>query len=194
MWTVWTTIQIGLVALGLLLVYGGNQLARPILMQAGIACLGIAMLVIGMEAIITRRLIRWKRGRPREAYVGIPAILHGIQFNAIGLSLIGVAIMMYFNNGREIFQQVIRRPGLLLVLLGGLALVQMAVIVWGSRKPIQGSEATRILGLIIARLFPGFIWLALGLGLIALGVFDILAPTWFDEMGGRLLEELYGSR
>lgn len=194
MWTMWTTLQIVFVALGLLLVYGGDRLAWPILMQAGIACLGLAMIVIGAEAIITRRLLRFRHGRYREAYTGIPAIFQGIQFNFIGLFLMGIAMMMYFNNGKQIFQQMIRRPGLLLVLLGGLCLLQMLIILWGSGKTRQGSRGLTIPGLVIGRLFPGLIWLVFGLVLLALGVFDILAPTRFDEMGGRLLEEMYSAR
>ena len=191
MWTVWTTLQVVLLALGLLLVYGGDQLARPILMHAGITSLGLAVIVTGLEAIIKRRLIRWKRGRPREAYVGIPAIFQGIQFNVVGLSLIGAAIMMQFNNGQEIFQEVIRRPGILLVLLGGLCLLQMLIILTGSGKHRDGAQGLRLFKLAIGRLFPGLIWLVFGLVLLALGVFDILAPMRFDEMGGRILEELY---
>jgi hypothetical protein len=181
-------------SLGLLLVYGGNQLARPILIHAGIICLGLAMIVMGLEAIVQRRLIRWKRGRPRETYRGIPAIFQGIQFNLIGLFLIGAAIMMQFNNGREIFQEVIRRPGLLLVLLGGLCLLQMLIVLGGSGKPRDESQGLRLFALVVSRLFPGLIWLVFGLVLLALGMFDILAPMRFDEVGGRILEELYGPR
>ena len=190
----WSGLEIVFVILGMLLIFGGDRLAQPILTQAGIACLGLAMIVTGWQAIITRRLLRFRRGSSRVAYVGIPAIFQGIQFNFIGLFLIGVAIMMYFNNGREIFQQVIRRPGPFLVLLGGLCLLQLLIIVWGSGKVRENSRGLTILELVVGRLFPGLIWLTFGLVLLALGMFDVLAPIRFDEMGGRLLEELYGAR
>ncbi|HJQ13230.1 MAG TPA: hypothetical protein VJ830_00670, partial [Anaerolineales bacterium] len=151
MWTIWTTLQIGLVALGLLLVYGSDQLAQPILMRAGITSLGLAMIVMGLEAIVKRRVVRWKRGRPREAYIGIPAILQGIQFNFIGLFLIGAAIMMQFNNGREIFLQAIRRPGPLLVLLGGLCLLQMLIMLLGSGKTRNESQGLRTFDMVVGR-------------------------------------------
>ena len=85
----------------------------------------------------------------------------------------------------------IRRPGILLVLLGGLCLLQMLIILSGSGKHRDGSQGLRLFKLAIGRLFPGLIWLVFGLVLLALGVFDILAPMRFDEMGGRILEELY---
>jgi hypothetical protein len=51
-----------------------------------------------------------------------------------------------------------------------------------------------ILELLVGRLFPGFIWLVLGVGLMMLGLLDAVAPLKFDEMGGMFLEELYGLR
>jgi hypothetical protein len=43
-----------------------------------------------------------------------------------------------------------------------------------------------------ARLYPGLLLIVVGLGAMGLGLFEISAPTVFDENGGRLLEELYG--
>ena len=108
--------------------------------------------------------------------------------------MIGVASMMYFNNGREIFLQAIRRPGLLLVVLGGLALLQAMIMFWGTWQTRENSPGSLAVGWTVVNLLPGLIWLALGLGLMLLGLFDALAPARFDEMGGRLLEELYGAR
>jgi hypothetical protein len=190
----WFALQIVFIVLGLLLVFGSNQLGRPILMQAGIVCLGLAMIVMGWEAIITRKLVRRKRRGYRVSYTGIPAIFQGIQYNFTGLFMIGVASMMYFNNGREIFLQAIRRPGLLLVVLGGLALLQAMIMFWGTWQTRENSPGRLAVGWPVVNLLPGLIWLALGLGLMLLGLFDALAPARFDEMGGRLLEELYGAR
>lgn len=190
----WFALQIVFIALGLLLVFGSNQLGRPILMQAGIVCLGLAMIVMGWEAIITRKLIRRKRRGYRVSYNGIPAILQGIQYNFTGLFMIGIAFMMYFNNGREIFLQAIGRPGLLLVLLGGLALLQAMIMFWGTWQTRENSPGRLAVGWPVVNLLPGLIWLALGLGLMFLGLFEAVAPARFDEMGGRLLEELYGAR
>lgn len=188
----WFALQIVFLALGLLLVFGSNQLGRPILMQAGIAFLGLAMIVMGSEAVITRRLILRRRGGYRVGYTGVPAMFQGIQYIFIGLFLIGIAFIMYFNNGRELFLQVVQRPGLFLVLLGGLALLQAMIMFWGTWQTRENSPGR--LGLLVVNLVPGLIWLALGLGLMFLGLFESLAPARFDEMGGRLLEELYGAR
>ena len=192
--SMWLGLEIVILILGFLLLFGGDRLALPILSQAGIACLGLAMMVTGWQAIITRRLVRFKRGHYRVAYEGIPAIFQGIQFNFIGLFLLGAALMMYFNNGRELFQQAIRRPGPLLVLLGGLCILQMLIVLGGSGKKREGSPGLSTFELVVGRMFPGLVWLVFGFVLLALGAFDILAPIRFDEMGGRILEQLYGAR
>ena len=64
----WLGLEIVILILGFLLLFGGDLLALPILSQAGIACLGLGMIVTGWQAIITRRLVRFKRGHYRVAY------------------------------------------------------------------------------------------------------------------------------
>jgi hypothetical protein len=191
----WTTIEFTLMGLGLLLVFGGDRLSLPVLIHAGIACLGLAMLAAGWQAILTRRLVlRGRGGRYPEAYGGLPAIFQGIQFNFLGLFLIGFALVTYFSNWQEVFQQMVRRPGLPLVLLGGLALLQTIIMFLGRGGAGERSQGLVILELLVGRLFPGLIWLVLGVGLMMLGLFDAASPVKFDEMGGRFLEELYGLR
>lgn len=191
----WSIIQIAFVALGLLLVFGGNELSMPILIYAGMGCLGLAMMVIGWEGIITRRIVlRRRRGSYRATYTGVPAIFQGVQFNFLGLFLIGAALMMYFNNGREIFLQMVRRPGLMLVLLGGLALLQAAINFAGVWRMRQGSQGFFTSALVAAGMLPVLILAVIGLALGVLGVYETVAPARFDEMGGALFEQLYGAR
>ena len=40
-------------------------------------------------------------------------------------------------------------------------------------------------------MIPALIWLVLGLALLELGVFDIVSPAIFDQMGGGFLELLF---
>ena len=190
----WTTLQIVLIALGLLLAYLGNQFSMPILFSAGVGCLGLAMMVSGWEAILTRHMVLRRRRGARRTYTGIAAIFQGIQFNFIGLFLIALAFIMYFDNGQGISQQMARRPGLLLVLLGGLCLLQAGITLSGSREMSQGSQGLVMINLVVARLLPGLILVVIGLGLGASGLFETLAPARFDEMGGALLEQLYSAR
>jgi hypothetical protein len=192
----WRTLQIGSFVLGLLLAYSGDKLSIPFLFYSGIACLGLGSMAVGGEAIVTRHIaLGIRRHGNLQTYTGIPAILQGVQFNLIGLFLIGVAIMMYLRaNGREFFLQMVRHPGLPLVVFGALLLMQAVIILIGYQEQRAGPQWTVILELAISRLLPGLILAALGVGALGLGLFEIAAPDAFDAMGGGFLETLYGLR
>jgi hypothetical protein len=188
-------IETILIVLGLLFAFVGYQFAIPILLPAGLGCFGLAMIVIGWQAIITRHMVVRRRRRGYgQTYTGIPAIFQGIQFNFIGLFLIGIAFMMYFNNAQEIALQIARRPGLSLVVFGGICLLQAMITFSGPEEYKQGSQGLVVMNLLVARLLPGLILVVVGVGLSLLGLFEAVAPERFDELGGRLLEEVYGVR
>ena len=190
----WTTIQIVLGLLGILLVFGGDRLSIPFLGYAGIACLGLTSWAIGWEAIITRQIVIGRRRHGnRQTYTGLPAILQGIQFNLLGLFLIAISIMLYTNmNGRELALQMARHPGLPLILFGALCLMQAVITLIGSHELQDGPRWIVIMNLLISRLLPGIILVVIGFGMTGLGLFEILAPETFDQMGGGFLEVLYG--
>ena len=192
----WTTIQIILGLLGVLLALGGDRLSIPILTYAGVVCLGLAAMAIGWEAILTRRIVlgRQRHGNV-ETYSGLPAILQGVQFNLIGLFLIGIAFLVYLNmDGRSVVLQMARRPGLPLVVFGALCLMQAGISIPGPHEMRQGPRWIVIMNLLVSRLLPGLILLGIGSGALGLGLFEIVAPRAFDEMGGGFLEVLYGLR
>lgn len=191
----WFAIQFVLLILGFLLAFLGDRFSIPILFSAGVSVLGLAMMAFGWEGIITRRItLGRRRNGGGRTHTGISAIFHGVQLNFLGLFLIAVAFMMYFDHGRGIFLYLVRRPGLLLVLLGGLCLLQAMIAFLGAQQARQSSGCLGILSLLAAGLLPGLILSAVGLVLGALGVFESLAPARFDELGGGLLEELYGMK
>lgn len=194
----WTTVQIVLGLLGILLIFGGEKLSMPILGTVGMVCFGLAAIAFGWEAILTRQMVTGsRRSGSRQTYTGLPAILQGIQLNLLGVFLIGISAMMYLNyqnTWREIFLQIVRRPGIPLLGFGMLMLMQAAINLIGSHELRQGERWLVILNLLVSRLLPGGILIVLGLGAMSLGVFEIIAPERFDEMGGGFLEVLYGLR
>jgi hypothetical protein len=190
----WTTLQIIVCALGILLIFGGEKLSMPILGSAGLVFLGLTAVAIGWETIITRQI---KFGQRRhgnvETFTGLAAILQGVQFNLIGLFLIGIAIAVQLNaDGRAVFLQMVRRPGLSLIVFGALCLIQAVITLTGSHELRQGPRWMVSLNLAISRLLPGIILVVIGLGALGLGGFEIIAPAAFDEMGGGILETIYG--
>jgi hypothetical protein len=192
----WTTIQIVLGLTAILLVLGSDKLSMPILGTMGMVCFGLAAMAIGWEAILTRQIVLGRRRHGNvQTYSGIPAILQGVQFNLMGLFLIVIAIVVYFNaNGRAVFLQMVRRPGLPLIVFGMLLLMQAVITLTGSHELRQGPRWIVIMNLLVSRLLPGVILVVLGLGATGLGLFEIVAPNVFDEMGGGFLEVLYGLR
>jgi hypothetical protein len=190
----WFTVQIIFILLGIGLFLGGDKLAMPLLENAGIACFGLASMVIGWEGIITRRItIGRRRHGSRQTFTGVAAMLQGVQFNLLGVFLIVVAIMIQINaNGRAVAEQMARHPGVPLIVFGMICLIQAVITLIGSKEMGQDACWVVILGLLISRLLPGIILVALGLGAVGLGFFEIVAPNTFDQMGGEFLEVLYG--
>src|SRR6266540_1750986 len=192
----WTTIQIILGLLGILLMLGGEKLSIPFFSYAGLACLGLTSMAIGWEAIITRHIVFGRRRHGDvQTYTNLPAILQGVQFNLLGLFLIVVSIMIYRNiNGRELVLQMARHPGLPLILFGALCLMQAVITLIGFYELQEGPRWIVIMNLLVSRLLPGIILIVIGLGMTGLGLFESHAPKLFDEMDGGFLEVLYGLR
>lgn len=190
----WKTIQIVLGAAGLLLVFGGDRLSNPLLLNAGIACLGLLAMAVGWEAILGQHIVvGGGRSGSRGTYVGMPAVFRGIQFNLFGFFLVAAAALTYWNaDGRGMFLEMVRRPGLPLIVLGMLVLSQAAITLYGSLEMQQGSQQQVVLNLLLFRLLPGAILVLVGLGAVGLGLFEVLAPEAFDARGGGFLEILYG--
>ena len=192
------TAEIIFAIIGLLAVFASDRLSMPDLIYVGIVAFGFMALTIGSEAIVTREIVVGSRRRGnRQTYTGLPAMLQGIQFNLLGIFLIGISAFMYLTDGsggREIFLQFVRRPGIPLVVLGVLFLMQAAIVLVGSHELRLGARWVVILNLLVSRLLPGVILVVLGVGALGLGLFEITAPNAFDEMGGGFLEVLYGVR
>jgi len=195
---VFRTVQIICGVLGFLAVFAGDRFSMPVLLYGGIVCFGFLAMAMGWEGILTQQMVTGsRRSGSRQTYTGLPAILQGIQFNLLGIFLIGVSAMMYLNyqnTWREIFLLFVRRPGIPLLGFGVLMLMQAAINLIGSHELRQGERWLVILNLLVSRLLPGGILILLGLGALWLGVFEIIAPDSFDEMGGGFLEVLYGLR
>ena len=190
----WTTIQIVLGVLSLLLVLAGDRLSIPFLGYLGMAGLGLTSMAIGWEAIITRRIVIGRRRHGNvQTYTDLPAILQGVQFNLLGLFLIIVSLMIYKNmNGRELVLQWARHPGFPLVLFGALCLMQAVITLIGARELQEGPRWIVIMNLLVSRLLPGIILVLIGVGMAGLGLFETVAPEAFDKLGGGFLEVLYG--
>jgi len=190
--SLWSIVQIGLAVIAFLLAFAGDKLSIPILLYAGISIFGIAAIVVGMEAMITRHIVLYRQRNYSETYLGIAAYAQGVQFSIIGIFLIGVSIVGYLDSGRDLFLHLIQRPWSVLVMFGVSCLMQAVIALGGSVEQKQGTRWVVILDFFVGRLLPGIILVAIGFGALGLGLLEFVMPAQFDALGGGFLEALFG--
>ena len=191
--SLWSRIQIGLAVVAFLLAFLGDKLSSPALLYAGIAMFGVAAIVVGMEAMITQRIVLSRNRNYSETYLGFAAYAQGVQFSIIGIFFIVAALAAYLDNGRDLFLHFVRRPWSVLVVFGVFCLMQAIIAIGGSVEQKQGSRFAVMLDLFVGRLLPGVILIVIGLGALGLGLFEFVAPAQFDALGGGLLEVMFGA-
>lgn len=190
--SLWSIVQIGLAAIAFVLAFVGDKLSIPILLYAGISTFGITAIVVGMEAMITRRIVLYRHRNYSETYLGLAAYAQGVQFSFIGIFFIGTSMMAYLDNGRDIFLHLINHPWSLLVVFGVYCLMQAVIVIGGSVEQKQGTRWVVMLDFFVGRLLPGIILVVIGFGMLGLGIFEFVAPAQFDAFGGGFLEVLFG--
>jgi hypothetical protein len=186
----WTIAEVAMFALGFILAFAGDKLSSPLLTYGGISLFGVAAFLIGMEAALTRRIVLGRR-RYNETYVGFPAYAQGMQFMMIGAFFIIVSFLAYFDTGRAMFLQLVRRPWPVLLVFGFYCLMQAVIAIDSFEEAKQGTRWIVILNLLTSRLLPGVILIVIGLSAVALGFLDLTLPAVFDKLGGGFLEVLY---
>jgi len=189
----WSRIQIGLAIIAFLLAFLGDKLSSPALLYAGIAMFGVAAIVVGMEAMVTQRIVLSRNRNYSETYLGFAAYAQGVQFSIIGIFFIVAALAAYLDNGRDLFLHFVRRPWSVLVVFGVFCLMQAIIAIGGSVEQKQGSSFAVTLDLFVGRLLPGVILIVIGLGALGLSLFEFVAPAQFDALGGGLLEVMFGA-
>jgi len=190
---IFTGCEIFFMVAGGLCLWGSDQFGLPVLLRLGLGGFGATFSIMGVEAIITQEISFTSGRRYSETYGGLAAIAYGLIFGMIGLSLFGVAFIMQYNSGEEVFQRLVRHPGPLLLLLGVVFLLMAIVRLTGLAGLQKGMKWTAVLNVLGYSLLPGLFLLVLGLGALGLGFFEILAPAAFDKMGGGFLETLFSN-
>jgi hypothetical protein len=156
--------------------------------------MGVVAIVIGLQAIITRRIVQVSRYNryADETYVGVAAMAQGFIFIMMGFLFIGIAVVAYLNSGRELFLHFVRHPGLILLIFGLFLLLTATSAVVGTVEEKEGERFEVLLNLLTSRLLPGLILFTLAAVVLALGLLEIASPATFDQLGGGFLEVLFG--
>ena len=190
----WTILEIVIGLIGVLFLFLGQRYSLDILTYAGFGLMGLVAIIIGLEALITRRLVQVSRydRRADETYVGVAAMAQGVIFIIMGLFFIGLAIAAYKNSGRELFIHFVRHPGLAFLIFGLFLLMMAISAIVGTVEDKEGGRFEVYLTLLTSRLLPGMILIVLAAVAIGLGLLEVTAPQTFDQMGGGFLEVLFG--
>jgi len=185
-----------LAGLGFGLLLLGGKMGYSLLTAAGFCCLAAASVWIGVETMITRRIVATSRydRRANETYVGIAAIAQGIQLVLLGVFLATIAILFQLDLGAPLVRHFVRRPGGLLLLFGFAALTTAIIVGVGYVEQKEAPRFAYILDLLTSRLLGGVLLTVIGLAAVGLGLLEVFAPALFDTLGGGYLEAIYGSR
>jgi hypothetical protein len=180
-----------LVAAGL--AFAGQRLALPLLTNTGFLCLGLMMLIMGVELIVTRRA-EFAIGsfvfiQAVETFKGLAAQLWGVMFLALGLLII-LAIVAEWAAPAALHAWY---GGLVGTKAGlGLALCAIGLFagLWGTIRLLAGSAGLDLgrmtrLSNIVDRVGGG-IGLLAGLGLLGVGLLLIVAPGIVSSATGKL--------
>jgi hypothetical protein len=189
----WARVLV-LAAVGLVSAILGEKLDISLLTTAGLCCLGSASVWIGIDVMITRRIVlpsRYYR-RANETFIGVAAIAQGIQLVLIGVFLAGASVLAQLDLGAPFFRLLIRRPGALLLAFGVFALTAAVIASVGYVEQKDTTRFVYILDLLASRLLPGVILFAIGAAAIGLGLLEMFAPDLVDAWGGGYLEVLFG--
>ena len=192
----WTIIQLATAAIAVASLIGGQVLSLPILTEAGLAILGVTAILIGLEGIIRRRIVLGSRYHSHgvETYLGLVATAQGSLFLLLGAFFVAVGVVAYLNTGRSLFLYFVRNPGLPLLIFGASCFLAATVAMLGSIEQKQGAKWVILLDLLTSRLLPGLILIVIGLAASGLGLFEIVAPQAFDQIGSGFLEVLFSAR
>lgn len=189
----WTGTVISLAVLGILLILYDRFFGSTILLNLGVLLFSVSGIMVGMEAIIRRKIILQSAYHRKlsETYIGITAVAQGLIIIIIGCFLIGLLVLNYFNSGRPLFHFFVRHPGVPFLLFSLICFLTAVIAIIGSMEDKQGSMFVIILNLLTTRFLAGTILILLGIIFLCLGILEIFNPNYFDSLGGGFLEILF---
>lgn len=184
-------ITVGLIAIGLAVL--SNYYESKLFTFIVIFLFAITSMLIGLEAILLKEIIfvsSYSR-RLNETYRGIAAIAHGVIFIIISLFLGVISFLVYQDSGDNVFQFFIKRPGVIILIIGVYIFSFSLIAFVGYKEQTQTSRFVYYLDLITSRLLPGTILLVWAVAFTVLGIIEIINPAYFDSIGGGFIELIF---
>ena len=186
----WDKIEITTLAIGFSLAALGNYIKQSLLISVGLGIVALGFTLVGVEAVVTRKMKWGITMYTHENYQGLAAIALG---QIIILAGLGFGVLDYIqatHQEESFFGLLFSRPWPILLLVGGILFLRGLAGVIGS-PDWNRSGTTRVLNGILERLAMLILLLA-GLVLIASGALNLLMPALFDRLISLLGNMLVG--
>jgi hypothetical protein len=188
-----SSIELFLLLLAGGLAFAGQQFSIPFLTNLALHCLGLMMVLVGGEFLVTKRaefaIGGWVYIQARETFKGLAAQLWGVLFLGLGLLVILVTLAKWLVPAAagSFWSRLQGTPTGAGLALAGLGL---AACLYGLIRLLAGSAGVDLgrltsLSNLLDRLAGGVVFL-LGLGLIFLGVSLVIAPGVLSAIITRL--------
>lgn len=188
-----SSIELFLLLLAGGLAFAGQQFSVPFLTNFALLCLGLMMVLVGGEFLVTQRaefaIGGWVYIQARETFKGLAAQLWGIMFLGLGLLVILVTLVKWVVPAAagSFWSRLQGTPTGAGLALAGLGL---AACLYGLIRLLAGSAGVDLgrltsLSNLLDRITGAVVFL-LGLGLAFLGVMLIVAPGALSSIITRL--------
>jgi hypothetical protein len=168
--------------MGLLLLIAAQRFGRPALIGPGLLLFAVGALAAAADAFRTRYVHERSTVGPESVvYEGAAAALFGVVLVVAAIALATAGLAFTLGAEHELYRFLLARPGAALLAAAGGAGVLGAREWRGSSRRLLASLPQR---------FGAAIMLLGGIALVAIGVFEVVAPAAFDGAIDRILEPL----
>jgi len=157
--------------------YFGLTHQNPWLAGVGLFSMGIGLILIGINDIVTRESVELDDAGYMTIYRGWSAIFGGILWIVLGIAALAGAIAVFFGQQGALLQWVGKHPGIGLIGAGLVALSFGGRMLFGAEE--QKDSALPFLISLPGRVF-GLLLIFLGVVLLATGILEILFPSVFQ--------------
>ena len=157
--------------------YFGLTHGDSFLAGSGLLSLGIGLILIGINDIVTRESVEQDDAGYITTYRGWSAIFGGILWIVLGIAVLVGAIAVFFGQQGALLQWVGKHPGIGLIGAGLVALSFGGRMLFGAEE--QKDSALPFLISLPGRVF-GLLLIFLGVVLLATGILEILFPSVFQ--------------
>jgi hypothetical protein len=173
---------------GLLFALGTQQPESP-LTTIGLGLLGVGIILLGLDSIITcEAIFQHEESYTTETYTGFSAVVWGVCFVLVGLGIVSGAVIYGIGKDEAVLAHIGQHPGLALIYAGAIVLTMAIPGIIGSHE--ENRSRLALLGSVPGRLFAMLLTTTAALVLLA-GVYELVSPTGFDELMQQIQSSLH---